>query len=120
MSATPVPRITYYVFGSSSPDPLAVPPAPGSCCARAGRRGPGHFERAYLRQTPYPQRPPPLLGGEHPLVVAKRASALDVSRPGLLDQLDDRFRHRNVVEFFSHLVALLECPLEELDGFLRG
>src|SRR6266576_244459 len=43
-------------------------------------------------------------------------SALDISRPGLLDQLDHRIRHRNVVEFLGHLVALGESPFEELDG----
>ena len=34
--------------------------------------------------------------------------------------LTTRFRHRNVVELFGHLVALGESPLEELDGFLGG
>src|ERR1700720_1512394 len=47
-------------------------------------------------------------------------SALDVSRPGLLDQLDHRLRHRNVVEFLGHLAALGESPFEVLDGFGGG
>src|SRR3984957_10793166 len=45
-------------------------------------------------------------------------SALDIGRPGLLDQLDHRVRHRNVVEFLGHLAALLERPFEELDRLL--
>src|SRR5713101_125265 len=47
-------------------------------------------------------------------------SALDVGRPGLLDQLDHRLRHRNVVEILRHLVALGESPFEELDGLEIG
>ena len=45
------------------------------------------------------------------------SSALDVGRPGLLDQLDHRIRHRNVVELFGHLGTLFEGEFEELDGF---
>src|ERR1700722_1905292 len=41
-------------------------------------------------------------------------SALDVGRPGLLDQLDHRIRHRNVVEVLGHLAALVEGELEDL------
>jgi len=48
--------------------------------------------------------------------ILRARSALDISRPGLLDQLDHRIRHRNVVEFLGHLVALGESPFEELDG----
>src|SRR3974377_1494562 len=40
-------------------------------------------------------------------------SALDIRRPGLFDQLDHRFRHRNVVEFLGHLAALGASPFEE-------
>src|ERR1700676_2212755 len=43
-------------------------------------------------------------------------SALDIGRPSLLDQLDHRVRHRNVIEFLGHLAALGEGPFEELDG----
>src|SRR5262249_24879830 len=39
---------------------------------------------------------------------------LDLARPGLLDILHDVGRHRNVIEFFSHLVAVLVGPCEEL------
>src|ERR1700719_1164306 len=35
-------------------------------------------------------------------------SALDIGRPGLLDQLDHGVRHRDVVEVLGHLAALLE------------
>src|SRR5882724_9583597 len=48
--------------------------------------------------------------------ILRARSALDIGRPGLLDQLDHRIRHRNVVEFFGHLAALGESPFEELDG----
>src|SRR6185437_8294317 len=40
--------------------------------------------------------------------------ALDLGRPGLLDLLDHRVRHRDVVEILGHLGALLESELKNL------
>src|SRR5262249_51454556 len=37
-------------------------------------------------------------------------SALDLGRPGLLDQLDHVVRHRDVVELFGHLAAVGKSP----------
>src|SRR5579863_10343485 len=45
---------------------------------------------------------------------------LDVLIPHCLDQLDDVVRHRDIVEVLRHLAALLVCPLEELEGVVRG
>src|SRR3954453_3584606 len=57
----------------------------------------------------------PLLGWSR-----RSRSALDLGRPGLLNHLDDRIRHRNVIELLGHFVAMGKSPSEELDGFLRG
>src|SRR6516225_3921514 len=69
---------------------------------------------AYLFLLDRSRAPDAALRPEH------ESSALDLGSPGLLDLLDDAVRHRDVVEFLGHLVAVLEGPAEELDGFLRG
>src|SRR6266478_9518158 len=114
MSATPIPY-TVLLDPSPSRAPDAAQPTSGALLIR----GPSHLTTSGSR----------LCGAacRTMLRIARRAlhrvrdtilfrSALDVSRPGLLDQLDHQIRHRNVVEFLGHLVALGECPFEELDG----
>src|SRR3954451_4729574 len=55
---------------------------------------------------------------ERPLAsFASARSALDIGRPGLLDQLDHGIGHRDIIEFLGHPAALRKGPFEELDGF---
>src|SRR5882724_5953155 len=83
----------------------------------AGREYPTRDEAGLGRGSRLPLSCELVIARAKPVIArAKRDLALDVGRPGLFDQLDDRVRHRDVVEFFSHLAALFERPLEELDG----
>jgi len=43
---------------------------------------------------------------KHPGEADHPRLALDFGRPGLLDQLDHRPRHRNVAEFLGHFAAV--------------
>src|ERR1700681_3319945 len=105
MSATPIPY-TVFLGPSRSPD------APRAASGALQIRGPSvDAQVPALRRS---ARKRCTASGRY------SRSALDVGGPGLFDQLDDRFRHRDVVELFSHLAALLERPFEELDGFLGG
>src|SRR6202022_4577638 len=104
MSATPIP---YTVLLDPSRAPDAAQRASGALLIR----GQSHFNNEWSR----------LCGAARSALHRVRdtrffRSALDISRPGLFDQLDHRVRHRNVVEFLANLAALGESPFEELDG----
>ena len=44
------------------------------------------------------------------------SASLIVARPGLLDQLDHRVRHRHVVEILGHLAALSKAQSKNLSA----
>src|ERR1700748_1909318 len=108
MSATPIPCTVLHYPKIRSPHSMRVRTAcshPNRSRTLSGFDDPGSPARAEVR------------AGRR---AARYCLALDLGRPGLLDQLDHRVGHRDVVELFSHLVALLEGELEELERFLRG
>src|ERR1700720_3858033 len=107
MSATPnAPCLLYPFFGSRWSDPQVLNLSRGGGSERLGDTEhhpiPLPIEVGDIRlrsfEMPNPGKPE-LEEREQISFAAGPVSALDVSRPGLLDQLDHRVRHRNVVEF---------------------
>src|SRR6476620_1600479 len=125
MSATLIPCLPY--FNNTKKSLLR-----GAICRRFARVIPGWSQRVRTPRDPmagsgadrYREIPGSLRCTRAPECRGARLLmqdfALDLGGPGLFDQLDHGVGHRNVVEFLGHLVALLESPFKELDGFLCG
>src|SRR5262249_45609301 len=118
--ATPhQPRIASPLIASGSPWPirrcgelLKPPHGPSTSRLSAGvERGKG------AKPAPLPTTIG-LIGHREQRLAARRV--LDLSRPSPFDVFYDIRRHRNVVEFFSHLAAVLIRPVKELKRLACG